>query len=144
MQSGPIAGYPMVDVKAVLYDGSMHEVDSSQIAYEVAGSIAIKEAAKSAKPVLLEPIMKVEVVVPDDYYGTVLGDISSRRGVIDGEEQRGNAKIIQAHVPLSTMFGYATDLRSNTQGRGNYTMSFSHYNHAPKSVTEEVVAKRQK
>ncbi len=144
MQNGPIAGYPMVDIKAKLYDGSMHEVDSSQVAYEVAGSLALKEAAKTCRPVLLEPIMKVEIVVPDDYYGTVLGDISSRRGIIEGEEQRGNAKVIQAHVPLSTMFGYATDLRSNTQGRGNYTMFFSHYNHAPKSVTEEVVKKRQK
>ena len=144
MLNGPIAGYPMVDIKAKVFDGSMHDVDSSQVAYEVAGSLALKEAAKICKPVLLEPIMKVEVVVPDEYYGTVLGDISSRRGMIDGEEQRGNAKVIRANVPLSTMFGYATDLRSNTQGRGNYTMVFSHYNHAPKSVTEEVIKKRQK
>ena len=142
LNTGPIAGYPMVDIKAHLYDGTMHEVDSSQMAYEIAASASLREASKTCEPILLEPIMKVEVVVPDEYYGTVLGDISSRRGLIEGEEQRAKAKVIQAKVPLSTMFGYATDLRSNTQGRGNYTMSFAHYQKAPQSVVEEVVKNR--
>ncbi len=143
-QAGPIAGFPMVDIDAVIVDGQMHEVDSSQTSFEVAGSYAVKEMCKACKPVLLEPIMAVEVVVPDEYYGTVLGDISSRRGMIEGEEQRGNAKVVRSKVPLSEMFGYATDLRSNTQGRGNYTMQFSHYDVAPKSITEDVVKKRGK
>lgn len=142
LQTGSIAGYPMVDIKAHLYDGTMHDVDSSQIAYEIAASTALRAAAKTCSPILLEPIMKVEIIVPEDYYGTVLGDISSRRGLIEGEEQRVNAKVIKAKVPLSTMFGYATDLRSNTQGRGNYTMSFSHYQKAPKSVVENVIKNR--
>ncbi len=142
MATGPIAGYPMVDIKAHLYDGTMHDVDSSQLAYEIAAATSLREASKSCQPILLEPIMKVEVVVPDEYYGTVLGDISSRRGLIEGEEQRAKAKVIQAKVPLSTMFGYATDLRSNTQGRGNYTMSFAHYQKAPQSVVDEVVKNR--
>ncbi|AJQ45099.1 elongation factor G [Ureaplasma diversum] len=144
LTSGPIAGYQTIDVKATIYDGSYHDVDSSGMAYKIAASLAFKEAAKVCKPVLLEPIMAVDVTTPDDYFGTVMGDISKRRGVIEGQESRGNAQSIKAKVPLSEMFGYATDLRSNTQGRGQYVMQFSHYAQAPKSVTEEVMAARAK
>ncbi|QDI64491.1 elongation factor G [Ureaplasma parvum] len=144
LTSGPIAGYQTIDVKATIFDGSYHDVDSSGMAYKIAASLAFKEAAKVCKPVLLEPIMSVDVTTPDDYFGTVMGDISKRRGVIEGQEQRGNAQAIKAKVPLSEMFGYATDLRSNTQGRGQYIMQFSHYAQAPKSVTEEVMVARAK
>ncbi|MBH8622493.1 MULTISPECIES: elongation factor G [Spiroplasma] len=141
MQTGKLAGYPMIDIKATLFDGSYHDVDSSQMAYEFAASLALKEAAKKSKPVILEPIMAVEVTVPEEYYGDVMGNLSSRRGQIEGNDQRGNAQVVKAKVPLSEMFGYATDLRSFTQGRGTYTMLFSHYQEAPKSVTEEIIKK---
>ncbi len=144
MQSGPLAGYPIIDVKATLFDGSYHDVDSSGMAYKIAASMCLKEAAKKCGLVLLEPIMSVDVTIPDDYFGDTMGDISSRRGNIEGAEQRGNAQTIKSKVPLSEMFGYATDLRSFTQGRGQYVMQFSHYAQAPKSVTETVVADRAK
>ena len=142
MQAGVLAGYPVVDVKVTLYDGSYHEVDSSELAFKIAGSMAFKEGCRKAEPVVLEPIMKVSVVVPDDYMGDVMGDISSRRGSILGMEPRGGATQIDAYVPLSEMFGYATDLRSRTQGRGNYSMEPSHYIQLPKSLQEEIVLKR--
>ena len=144
MQAGPLAGYPIIDVKATLFDGSYHDVDSSGMAYKIAASMALKDAAKRCGLVLLEPIMSVDVTVPDEYFGDTMGDISSRRGSIEGTEQRGTAQTIKAKVPLSEMFGYATDLRSFTQGRGQYVMQFSHYAQAPKSVTEQVVANRAK
>ncbi|MCE1166035.1 MAG: elongation factor G, partial [Bacteroidetes bacterium] len=139
MKNGVLAGYPVEDVKATLYDGSYHDVDSSEMAFKIAGSIAFKEAAKKANPVLLEPIMDVEVVTPDDYMGDVMGDLSSRRGRIEGMSQRSDAQVIRAMVPLSEMFGYATQLRSMTQGRAIYTMQFSHYDEAPKSVSEKII-----
>ncbi len=144
LDSGQLAGYPMIDVKATLFDGSYHDVDSSEMAYKIAASLALREAVKVCKPVLLEPIMKVEVVAPEDYFGDVMGDLSSRRGQIVGSEQRGNAKVTQAEVPLSEMFGYATQLRSFTQGRGTYTMIFERYQAAPKSIAEKIIANRQK
>jgi elongation factor G len=144
MKAGPLAGYPMIDIKASVYDGSYHDVDSSEMAYKIAASMAIKEAAKKCGLVLLEPIMSVDVTVPEQYFGDAMGDISSRRGNIEGTEQRANAQIIKAKVPLKNMFGYATDLRSFTQGRGNYVMQFSHYAQAPKSVVEEIVTAKQK
>ena len=141
MKTGVLAGYPMVDVKATLFDGSYHDVDSSEMAYKVAASLALKEAKKKCKPVLLEPIMKVQVVVPDEYLGNVMGDITSRRGRPLGQESRGNALAIDAMVPLSEMFGYATSLRSNTQGRGNFTMVFDHYEETPKNIAEDIIKK---
>jgi elongation factor G len=140
-ENGILAGYPVVDVKATLYDGSYHEVDSSEMAFKIAGSMAFKEAAKKAKPVLLEPIMSVEVVTPEEYMGDVIGDLNSRRGKIQSMEKRGKAQIIKAHVPLSEMFGYATDLRSRTQGRATYTMQFANYDEVPKSISEAIIAK---
>ena len=136
-----LAGYPMVDVRATLVDGSAHDVDSSEMAFKVAGSMVLKEAARQAKPVLLEPIMSVEVVTPEDYMGDVIGDLSSRRGKVGGMEQRGNSQVIRATVPLSEMFGYATDLRSRTQGRATYTMQFDSYQQMPGNVQEEIVAR---
>ena len=141
LETGMIAGYPVLDVKATLFDGSYHGVDSSEMAYKVAASLALKNAAKKCGPVLLEPIMAVEVTAPSEYLGSVMGDISSRRGMIEGQEERGNAVSVQASVPLSEMFGYATDLRSFTQGRGNYTMQFDRYEAAPKSIREEIIKK---
>ena len=141
LETGMIAGYPVFDVKATLFDGSYHDVDSSEMAYKVAASLALKNAAKKCGPVLLEPIMAVEVTAPSEYLGSVMGDISSRRGMIEGQEERGNAVSVQASVPLSEMFGYATDLRSFTQGRGNYTMQFDRYEAAPKSIREEIIKK---
>jgi elongation factor G len=141
MSGGVLAGYPMVDIKVTLVDGSYHEVDSSDMAFKIAGSLAFKNAAQKAKPVLLEPMMAVEVVTPSDFMGDVMGDINSRRGHIDGMEPRGNAQVINATVPLSTMFGYATDLRSSTQGRATYTMQFKHYAEVPASIATEIVAK---
>ncbi|WEK83012.1 MAG: elongation factor G [Mycoplasma sp.] len=138
-KTGPLAGYPLIDIKATLFDGSYHEVDSSDMAFKIAASMSLKEAAKTCGLVLLEPIMKVDVTVPEQYFGDTMGDISSRRGNIIGTEQKANTQIIKAEVPLKEMFGYATDLRSFTQGRGNYVMQFGHYAQAPKSVTEEVV-----
>lgn len=141
LQNGVLSGYPMVDVKATLFDGSYHDVDSSEMAYKIAASMALKNAASKCSPVILEPIMKVEVIVPEEYLGDVMGDITSRRGRLEGMEARGNAQVIRSYVPLSEMFGYATALRSNTQGRGNYTMQFDHYNDLPKSLAEEVIKK---
>jgi elongation factor G len=141
LERGMIAGYPVLDVKATLFDGSYHDVDSSDAAYKVAASLALKAAAKKCDPVILEPIMAVEVVAPAEYLGSVMGDVSSRRGMIEGQEDRGNAVVVQASVPLSEMFGYATDLRSFTQGRGNYTMQFDRYEPVPKSIKEEIIKK---
>ena len=141
LKTGVLAGYPMVDVKATLFDGSYHDVDSSEMAFKVAASLALKEAKNKCKPVLLEPIMKVQVVVPDEYLGNVMGDITSRRGRPMGQESRGNALAIDAMVPLSEMFGYATSLRSNTQGRGQFTMVFDHYEEVPKNISEEIIKK---
>lgn len=144
MQTGKLAGYPMIDIKATLYDGSYHDVDSSQMAYEFAASLALKEAAKKCKSVILEPIMSVEVTVPEEYYGDVMSNLSSRRGQIEGNDQIINTQIVKAKVPLSEMFGYATDLRSFTQGRGTFTMFFSHYQEAPKLITEKIIKKSEK
>ncbi len=144
MHAGTIAGYPVVDVKVTLYDGSYHEVDSSEMAFKIAGSMAFKEAMRKADPVLMEPIMKVVVVVPDEYMGFVVGDIASRRGQMEGSENINGAVQIRANVPLSEMFGYATDLRSGTQGRGQYVMEPSHYAEVPKSVAEDIISRRAK
>lgn len=144
MQSGVIAGYPVVDVKVTLYDGSYHEVDSSEMAFKIAGSMAFKDASKKADPVLLEPIMKVTVIVHEEYMGDVIGDLNSRRGEIQGFEERTGAKQINAHVPLSEMFGYATDLRSKTQGRGQYVMEPDGYKEVPKSIAEKIISERTK
>src|ERR687886_200470 len=141
MQNGVLAGYQMVDVRATLVGGSYHEVDSSEIAFRIAGSLAFKKAARSARPALLEPIMAVEVVTPEDYMGDVIGDLSSRRGRIEGMEQRGSSQVIRAQVPLGDMFGYATDLRSRTQGRATYTMQFHSYQEVPESISREIVAR---
>jgi elongation factor G len=141
MNTGVLAGYPVVDVKVALVDGSYHEVDSSDLAFKIAGSLAFKAAAQKAKPVLLEPVMAVEVVTPAEFMGDVMGDLNSRRGHIGGMEPRGNAQVITAKVPLSTMFGYATDLRSATQGRAVYTMQFKQYEEVPPSLATEIVAK---
>jgi elongation factor G len=143
LEGGILAGYPMSDLKVTLYDGSYHDVDSSEMAFKIAGSLAVKEAARRAKPVLLEPIMAVEVVVPEEYMGDVIGDLNSRRGRIEGMELRGTSQIIKAHVPLSEMFGYATDLRSRTQGRGSFTMHFGKYEEVPASLAEEIVSRVQ-
>ena len=141
LDSGVLAGFPLVDVRAVLLDGTFHDVDSSEMAFKIAGTMAFKEAARMAKPVLLEPIMAVEVVTPDEYMGDVMGDLSSRRGKVGGMEQRGNAQVVRADVPLSEMFGYSTDLRSRTQGRANYTMQFSSYQQMPGNIQEEIVTR---
>ncbi len=141
MTRGLIAGYQVMDIKATLFDGSYHEVDSSENAYKIASSLALREAAKKCEPVILEPIMAIEVTVPEQFYGDVVGDITRRRGNVTGEDQRANAKIITAEVPLAEMFGYVTDLRSMTQGRGNYTMQFDHYGETPRFIQEEIVKK---
>jgi elongation factor G len=141
MTNGVLAGYPTVDIRATLLDGKYHDVDSSEMAFKIAGTMVFKEAARKAKPVLLEPIMAVEVVTPEEYLGDVMGDLSSRRGKLEGTEQRGNAQVIRAQVPLDRMFGYATDLRSKTQGRANYTMQFDSYQPAPSNVQEEIIAR---
>jgi elongation factor G len=143
MLGGVLAGYEMVDVKVSLYDGSYHDVDSNEMAFKIAGSMAFKEAARKAKPVLLEPVMAVEVTVPEDYMGTIIGDLNSRRGRIEGMEMVGNTQAIRASVPLSTMFGYATHMRGATQGRANYSMQFKQYEEAPRSVSDEIIAKVQ-
>ena len=142
--SGTLAGYNVVDIKVTLYDGSYHEVDSSEMAFKIAGSMAVKDAIKKADPVLLEPIMKVTVIVPEEYMGDVIGDLNSRRGMILGMDAVPGAQQINAEVPLSEMFGYATDMRSKTQGRGQYTMEPAHYNEVPKSVGEEIISARGK
>ena len=144
MQSGVLAGYPVVDVKVTLYDGSYHEVDSSEMAFKIAGSMAFKDAMRKAAPVLMEPIMKVAVIVPSDYLGDVMGDVNSRRGMILGQEQRTGAVQVDANIPLSNMFGYATDLRSKTQGRGQYVMEPSHYTAVPKSIADDIISSRTK
>ena len=141
MQTGILAGFPMIDVKATLFDGSYHDVDSSEMAFKIAASMALKEAKNKCKPVILEPIMKVQVIVPDEYLGNVMGDITSRRGKPMGQESRGNALAIDAMVPLAEMFGYVTSLRSNTQGRGNFTMVFDHYEEVPKNIQEDIIKK---
>jgi elongation factor G len=141
LERGVVAGYPVIDVKATLFDGSSHDVDSSEGAYRIAASMALREAAKKCAPVILEPIMKIEVTVPEQYYGDVVGDIARRRGQMTGDSQRGNAKVVEADVPLAEMFGYVTDLRSFTQGRGNYTMQFSHYGETPRFVADEIIKK---
>ena len=143
-QAGILAGFPVVGVHATVYDGSYHEVDSSEMAFHIAGSMAFKDAMAKAAPALLEPIMKVEVTMPEEYMGDVIGDINSRRGRIEGMEDISGGKMIKAFVPLSEMFGYATDLRSKTQGRGNYSMFFDKYEQAPKSVQDKVIASRSK
>ena len=144
MMSGVVAGYPVVDCKVTLYDGSYHEVDSSEMAFKIAGSMAFKEAMRKADPCILEPIMKVCVTVPEDYMGDVMGDLNSRRGQIQGMEAKFGAQQIDAFVPLSEMFGYATDLRSKSQGRGQYTMEPSHYIEVPKSIAENIISARTK
>jgi elongation factor G len=143
MEGGVLAGYEMVDVKVTLYDGSYHEVDSSEMAFKIAGSMAFKEAAKKASPVLLEPVMSVEVVVPEDFLGTIVGDLNSRRGRIEGMEHRAGSQVVRAIVPLSEMFGYATHMRSSTQGRATFSMHFARYEEAPRSVSEEIIARVQ-
>ncbi|WP_409252530.1 elongation factor G [Bacillus sp. SCS-153A] len=143
MENGVIAGYPLIDVKAKLVDGSYHDVDSSEMAFKVAASLALKNAVSKCDPAILEPMMKVEVVIPEEYMGDIMGDITSRRGRVEGMEARGNAQVVKAFVPLSEMFGYATSLRSNTQGRGTYSMHFDHYEEVPKSIAEEIVKKNK-
>jgi elongation factor G len=143
LTTGVLAGYPMDDVRIELYDGSFHDVDSSEMAFKIAGSMAFKDAAKRAHPVLLEPMMRVEIVVPEEYMGDVIGDVTSRRGHLQSMEVRSGSQVINARVPLSEMFGYATDLRSRTQGRGSYSMHFDRYEPAPASVSDEVIAKVQ-
>jgi elongation factor G len=142
MENGVIAGFPVVDVKVTLYDGSYHDVDSSEMAFKIAGSMGFKAAAAKADPVLLEPIMEVEVVTPEEYMGDVMGDLSSRRGMVQGMDDSPAGKLISAEVPLSEMFGYATDLRSATQGRATYSMEFSKYKEVPASIAEAVIKKQ--
>ena len=141
MQNGVVAGYPLLALKATLYDGSYHDVDSSEMAFKIAGSMALKEGALKAKPVILEPIMKVEVVTPEDFMGDVIGDLNSRRGQVGSTEPRGNATAIQATVPLANMFGYINNLRSMSQGRAQYSMFFDHYSKVPQNVQDEVTKK---
>ncbi|HET7485684.1 MAG TPA: elongation factor G, partial [Solirubrobacterales bacterium] len=142
MEGGILAGYPLVDVRVILTYGSYHDVDSSEMAFKIAGSMAIQDAARKANPVLLEPVMAVEVVTPEDFLGDVIGDLSRRRGKVQGQDQRGNALAVQAFVPLGEMFGYATELRSMTQGRATYTMQFEHYEEVPTNIAEEIVEHR--
>jgi elongation factor G len=139
LENGPRAGYPMVDVRVTLNDGKYHETDSSELAFKVAGSLALKAAVQRAKPVLLEPVFRVEVVTPEEFMGDVIGDLNRRRGHVSGMEQRGNAQVITAYVPLANMFGYATDVRSNTQGRATYTMQFERYEEVPPNIAESIV-----
>jgi elongation factor G len=141
MEGGVLAGYPLVDIRAKLTFGSYHDVDSSEMAFKIAGSMALKEAARRAKPQLLEPVAAVEVVTPEDYMGDVIGDLSSRRGRVGGMEQRGSSQVVSAHVPIAEMFGYATDLRSRTQGRATYTMQFDSYQPVPESISQEIIAR---
>ncbi|MEK3798950.1 elongation factor G [Peribacillus sp. FSL H8-0477] len=143
LDRGVLAGYPLVDIKAKLYDGSYHDVDSNEMAFKIAASMALKNAASKCKPVILEPVMKVEVVIPEEYMGDIMGDITSRRGRVEGMEARGNTQMVKSMVPLSEMFGYATSLRSNTQGRGTFSMHFDHYEEVPKSISEEIIKKNK-
>ncbi|MBP9827196.1 elongation factor G, partial [Candidatus Saccharibacteria bacterium] len=142
MKNGVMAGYPVVDIKAKLYDGSYHEVDSSEMAFKIAGSMALQEGVRKADPVILEPVMKIEVTTPEEFMGDVVGDINSKRGRIEQMSDRAGAKIIDAMVPLSEMFGYATTLRSMTQGRANYSMEFDHYAEVPRNVADDLIGKR--
>ena len=142
LESGVMAGYPMVDVRTTLVDGKYHDTDSSEIAFKVAGSLALKEAARRAKPVLLEPVFAVEVVTPEEFMGDVIGDLNRRRGRVEGMEPRGNAQVVKAHVPLGEMFGYATDLRSTTQGRATYTMQFDRYEEVPPNIATRIIEHR--
>ncbi len=141
LENGILAGYPVVDVKARLVFGSYHDVDSNEMAFKVAASMAVKQLKDQAKAVILEPMMRVEVVIPEEYMGDIMGDVTSRRGRVEGMEARGNAQVVKAMIPLSEMFGYATSLRSRTQGRGTYSMHFDHYEEVPKSIAEEIVKK---
>jgi elongation factor G len=141
MDSGVVAGFPVVDIKVELVDGSYHDVDSSEMAFQIAGSMAAQEALKRANPVLLEPMMDVEVVMPEEFMGDVMGDLSARRGQIQGMDSRGGGQVIRAMVPLSEMFGYATTVRSKTQGRATFTMQFDHYEEVPKSIAQEIAEK---
>ena len=141
MKNGVIAGYPVEDVKVILFDGSYHDVDSNEMAFKVAGSLGFRNGALEAEPALLEPVMKIEVVTPEEYMGDVMGDLNRRRGIVGGMESSAGGKIISAEVPLAEMFGYATDLRSATQGRATFTMEFDKYSEAPKNITEAVMAK---
>jgi len=143
MKNGVLAGFPLVDLKATIFDGSYHDVDSNEMAFKIAGSMALKAAKDKCKPVLLEPIMKVEVTVPEEYMGDVMGMLNSRRGRIEGMDTRAGAQIIRAKVPLSEMFGYSTTLRSGTQGRGVFSMELSHYEEVPKNISEEIIAKNK-
>jgi len=142
MENGVIAGYPMVDLRATVVDGSQHEVDSNEMAFKIAGSMALKAAVPKAGPVIVEPIMKVEVIVPEEFMGEVIGDLNSRRGHVQGTEDRANARVIAAMVPLAQMFGYVTDLRSKTQGRGSYSMEFDHYEVLPQNLADQVINKK--
>ena len=143
LANGVLAGFPLIDVKTRLYDGSYHDVDSNEMAFKVAASLAVKKAATACNPVLLEPVMKVEVVMPEEYLGDIMGNITARRGRVEGMEARGNAQVVRAMVPLAEMFGYATTLRSATQGRGTFSMVFDHYEEVPKSVSEEIIKKHK-
>jgi elongation factor G len=143
IELGILAGYPIVDVKVTLYDGSYHEVDSNEMAFKIAGSIAFKEAARKASPVLLEPVMAVEVTVPEEHMGTIIGDINSRRGRIEGMEHIGGSQVIKAIVPLKEMFGYVNDIRSSTQGRASYSMQFARYEEAPRMIADEIIGRLQ-
>jgi elongation factor G len=144
MQSGILAGYPMVDIKTTVFDGSYHDVDSSEVAFKMAAIFAFKDACQKGKPVLLEPIMKVEVTTPEEYMGSIIGDLSAKRGQVDEMTERGNAKVVLSKVPLAEMFGYATSLRSMSQGRANYVMEFSHYSEVPGNILEEIREKNGK
>ena len=143
LDNGVVAGYPLIDIKAKLFDGSYHDVDSNEMAFKVAASMALKNAVSKVNPVILEPIMKVEIVIPEEYLGDIMGDVTSRRGRVEGMDARGNAQVVRAMVPLSEMFGYATNLRSNTQGRGVFSMHFDHYEEVPKSIAEEIIKKNK-
>src|SRR5699024_1998692 len=140
-ENGVLAGYPLIDIKATLYDGSYHDVDSNEMAFKIAGSMALRSAKDKCNPVLLEPMMKVEIVIPEEYMGDIMGDVTSRRRRVEGMEARGPAQLVKGFVPLSEMFGYATALRSNTQGRGTFTMEFDYYDEVPKSISEEIIKK---
>src|SRR5699024_3990147 len=141
MEGGVLAGYPLIDIKATLYDGSYHDVDSNEMAFEIAGSMALKAAKDKCSPVLLEPMMKVEIVVPEEYMGDIMGDVTSRHGRVEGVEASVTAQLVKAFVPLADMFGYATALRSNTQGLRTYIMVFNHYEEVPKAIAEEIIKK---
>jgi elongation factor G len=143
LDQGILAGYPLVDVRAILIDGSSHDVDSSEMAFKIAGSMALQEAARKAGVKLLEPVMDVEVITPEEYMGDVIGDLNGRRGKVEGMTQRGNSQVIKAQVPMSEMFGYATDLRSKTQGRATYSMQFNSYQDVPDSIADEIVSHRR-